>query len=78
MRSKSPADVAASLPLDIADAMRNGKVTFKQARVAESFGLLDVWDLPGNRYCPCMTEFGLEVCRSLEKQEPSYALEDGR
>ncbi len=61
-----PAVLAAKLPREIADAMRDGRVTLAQARIAESFGLVDVWDLPGKRYCACMTEFGREVCVILD------------
>ncbi len=66
MPDPDPAALAAKLPKEIADAMRDGRVTLAQARIAESFGLVDVWDLPGKRYCPCMTEFGREVCVILE------------
>ena len=61
----TPAEVAAKLPPELADAMREGRVTQAQARLAESFGLIDVWDLPGDRWCPCMTDFGRDVCDVL-------------
>ncbi len=53
--------IADKLPADLAAAFREGALTLPQARVAESLGLLDVWPLPGRRWCPSMTGLGREV-----------------
>ncbi len=45
------------------------KLTLPQALIAESFGLVDVWNLPEKRWSPCMTTLGREVCKVLDEED---------
>jgi hypothetical protein len=64
-----PAAVAKKLPADVAAGLKAGTMTIGQALFAEALGLLDVWHVPGGRWCPCMTTLGREVAAILAESE---------
>jgi hypothetical protein len=57
--------VADKLPAELAVAFREGALTLRLARLAETFGLIDVLILSGSRWCPSMTGLGRDVFNLL-------------
>lgn len=57
--------VADKLPADLAVAFREGALTKRLGRLAETFGLIDVLSLAGGRWCPSMTPLGHDVFNLL-------------
>lgn len=55
----------AKAPQNILDGLENGSLTLVQALLAESLGLVDVWDVAPNSWCPCVTDLGRDVRNTL-------------